>query len=164
MTDARKPTPRPTPHAGKLLVLTPGMGAVATTFIAGVEAVRRGLAKPFGSITQLQTIRLGRRSDNRQPLIRDLLDLAPLGDLCFAGWDVFEGSAYETARRAEVLDSRTLDPLADFLHEIKPMRAAFDQEYVRRLDGPNVKPTKSKRELAEMLRQDICDAISKSGA
>jgi myo-inositol-1-phosphate synthase len=164
MTDARKPTPRPTPHQGKLLVLTPGMGAVATTFIAGVESVRRGLAKPFGSITQLQTIRLGRRSDNRQPLIRDLLDLAPLSDLCFAGWDVFEDSAYEAARRADVLNSANLDPLADFLHGIKPMKAAFDQEYVRRLDGPNVKPTKNKRELAEMLRQDIKDAIAKSGA
>jgi len=160
MTDLRKPTP----HDGKLLVLTPGMGAVATTFIAGVEAVRRGLAKPFGSITQLQTIRLGRRSDNRQPLIRDLLDLAPLSDLCFAGWDVFPDSAYEAARRADVLNSANLDPLADFLHGIKPMPAAFDQEYVRRLDGPNVKKTKNKRDLAEALRQDIKDSIAKQGA
>ena len=160
MTDLRKPTP----HDGKLLVLTPGMGAVATTFIAGAEAVRRGLAKPFGSITQLQTIRLGRRSDNRQPLIRDLLDLAPLSDLCFAGWDVFPDSAYEAARRADVLNSANLDPLADFLHGIKPMPAAFDQEYVRRLDGPNVKKTKNKRDLAEALRQDIKDSIAKQGA
>jgi len=137
---------------------------LATIVARRIEAVRRGLAKPFGSITQLQTIRLGRRSDNRQPLIRDLLDLAPLSDLCFAGWDVFPDSAYEAARRADVLNSANLDPLADFLHGIKPMPAAFDQEYVRRLDGPNVKKTKNKRDLAEALRQDIKDSIAKQGA
>src|SRR5215208_14298 len=145
MIDVRKPTP----HSGKLLVLTPGMGAVATTFIAGVESVRRGLARPFGSITQLQTIRLGRRSENRQPLIRELLDLAPLGDLEFAGWDIFMDSVHEAALRAEVLNPTTLGPLGDFLHGIKPMSAAFDVEYVKRLSGPNVKKAANKRELAE---------------
>jgi myo-inositol-1-phosphate synthase len=152
------------PHQGKLLVLTPGMGAVATTFIAGVEAVRRGLSRPIGSLTQMQTIRLGRRSEGRSPLIRDLLDLAPLSDLSFGGWDIFEDDVYDAARRAEVLDDRTLAPIADFLHGIRPMSAAFDQTYVKRLDGPNVKPTKRKRELAEMLRQDIRDSLSRSGA
>ncbi|MBL8948313.1 MAG: inositol-3-phosphate synthase [Myxococcales bacterium] len=160
MIDVRKPSP----HEGKLLVLTPGMGAVATTFIAGVESVRRGLAKPFGSITQLQTIRLGRRSDNRQPLIRELLDLAPLSDLGFAGWDPIADDAFEAARRAEVLSRDHLDPLADFLHGIKPMPAAFDREYVKRLDGPNVKKAKNKKELAEGLRQDIRDSIVREGA
>ncbi len=160
MTDVRKPTP----HEGKLLVLTPGMGAVATTFIAGVESVRRGLAKPFGSITQLQTIRLGRRSDNRQPLIRDLLDLAPLSDLKFAGWDVIADDVFDAAKRADVLSAAHLDPLADFLHTIKPMPAAFDREYVRRLDGPNVKQAKNKAELAEAIRQDIRDSIVREGA
>ncbi len=155
---------KPTKHTGKLLILTPGMGAVATTFIAGVEAVRRGLGRPFGSITQLQTIRLGRRSDNRQPLIRDLIDLAPLADLEFAGWDLFPDDAYESARRADVLNAATLDPLAGFLHGIKPMKAAFDREYVKRLDGPNVKPGKNKREWAEALRQDIKDSLVRAKA
>jgi len=160
MVDARKPAA----HDGKLLVLTPGMGAVATTFIAGVESVRRGLARPFGSITQLQTIRLGKRSDNRQPLIRELLDLAPLADLEFAGWDIFPDSVYEAAVRAEVLNPTTLAPLGDFLHRIRPMPAAFDHDYVKRLDGPNVKKAANKRELADALRQDIKDAIARTGA
>ncbi|HWB81063.1 MAG TPA: inositol-3-phosphate synthase [Nannocystaceae bacterium] len=160
MIDVRKPSK----HEGKLLVLTPGMGAVATTFIAGVESVRRGLARPFGSITQLQTIRLGRRSDGRQPLIRELLDLAPLDDLQFAGWDLFPENAYDAARRADVLDAKTLDPLKGFLENIAPMPAAFEREYVKRLDGPNVKKKANKRELAESLRQDIRDAIAKHKA
>src|SRR6476646_2339611 len=99
---------KPTPHAGKLLVLTPGMGAVSTTFFAGVEAVRRGIAKPIGSLTQLQTIRIGKRSENRNPYIRDLLPLAPLADLAFAGWDIFPVDAYEAARRADVLGHQHL--------------------------------------------------------
>jgi myo-inositol-1-phosphate synthase len=160
MTDAF----RPTKHQGKLLILTPGMGAVATTFIAGVEAVRRGLARPIGSLTQLQTIRLGRRSEGRQPYIRDLLDLAPLTDLEFGGWDIFPDDVYDAAVRADVLDAKTLTPLSDFLHSVKPMSAAFDREYVKRLDGPNVKKAKSKHELAEALRQDIRDRIASSGA
>ena len=152
------------PSKGKLLVLTPGMGAVATTFIAGVEAVRRGRAAPIGSLTQLQTIRVGERSRNKNPLIKDLLPLAGLDDIVFAGWDVFADSAYEAARRAEVLQPHDLEPLKDFLHDIKPMKAAFDGSYVRRLDGPNVKSENSKRALAEALRQDIRTAMSKTGA
>ena len=148
----------------KLLVLTPGMGAVATTFFAGVEAIRRGRAAPIGSLTQMQTIRVGQRSKNKNPLIKDLLPLAALDDIVFAGWDVFADSAYEAARRAEVLQPQDLEPLKDFLHEIKPMTAAFDPAYVRRLDGPNVKKANSKRAQAEELRQDIRNAIARTGA
>jgi len=152
------------PHQGKLLVLTPGLGAVATTFIAGVESVRKGLSEPIGSLTQMQTIRIGKRSENNSPLIRDFADLAPLDDLCFAGWDVFEDDGYAAAERAGVLRPEELSPLADFLHGIKPMTAAFDQEYVKRLNGPNVKGSKNKFELAEALRQDIRDKLEETGA
>ncbi|MCB9729966.1 MAG: inositol-3-phosphate synthase [Deltaproteobacteria bacterium] len=161
MTHSANPIP---PHSGKLLVLTPGMGAVATTFIAGVEAIRQGNAQPVGSVSQLQTIRLGHRSENRNPLIRDFVPLAPLSDLAFAGWDVYPDDAYDAAARAQVLNPQDLSPLADFLHTVKPMKAAFDPAYVKRLDGPNVKPMKGKRELAEALRQDIRDAMAKAGA
>jgi myo-inositol-1-phosphate synthase len=157
--------PNPIPaHTGKLLVLTPGMGAVATTFIAGVEAIRQGNAHPVGSVTQMQTIRLGHRSENRNPLIRDFLPLAPLTDLAFAGWDVYPDDAYDAAARAQVLNPQDLTPLADFLHTVKPMPAAFDPAYVRRLNGPNVKQETSKRALAEALRKDIRDAMAKAGA
>jgi myo-inositol-1-phosphate synthase len=151
-------------HEGKLLVLLPGMGAVATTFIAGVEAARQGLALPIGSITQMQAIRLGPRSDNRNPLIKDLLNLPSLDDLTFAGWDVFPDNAYEAARRADVLESRHLDPIRDRLAAIEPMTAAFDRTYVKRLDGPNVKRGANKRELAEQLREDIRRRKAESGA
>ncbi len=152
------------PHQGKLLILTPGLGAVATTFIAGVESVRRGRSEPIGSLSQMQTIRIGKRSENNSPLIRDFCDLAPLDDLCFAGWDVFEDDGYAAADRAGVLRPEELTPLADFLRGIKPMKAAFDQEYVKRLDGPNVKSSKNKFELAEALRQDIRDKLEETGA
>ncbi len=152
------------PHKGKLLILLPGMGAVATTFVAGVEAVRRGMAKPIGSLTQMQTIRLGKRSENRNPLIRDFADLAPLDDLEFAGWDVFEDDAYEAASRAEVLDFRQLEAMSDFLHSIKPMPAAFQKEYAKRLDGTNVKKAANKFELAEALRADIRRQMEEKGA
>jgi myo-inositol-1-phosphate synthase len=140
------------------------MGAVATTFIAGVEAIRKGHALPIGSVSQMQTIRLGLRSENRSPLIRDFLDLAPLDDLEFGGWDVFPDDAYEAAERASVLQPSTLAPLEDFLHTIKPMAAAFDRQYVKRLDGPNVKKAANKKELAESLREDIRTRIAETGA
>lgn len=149
---------------GNLLVLLPGMGAVATTFVAGVEAVRRGMASPLGSVTQLQTIRLGKRSEGRNPLIKDFVDLAPLASLKFAGWDIYAESAYAAARRAQVLSNEHVAPLEDFLSEIEPMPAAFDREYVKRLDGPHVKASTSKRDLAEALRQDIRDAKKRTGA
>jgi myo-inositol-1-phosphate synthase len=151
-------------HDGKLLVLTPGLGAVATTFIAGVEAVRRGHAQPIGSLSQMQTIRLGRRSEHRNPPIRDFVDLAPLDDLAFGAWDVFDDDAYEAAEGAGVLHDQDLEALKDFLHTVEPMPAAFDREYVKRLDGPNVKDTSSKRELAEALRADIRRRMEETGA
>jgi myo-inositol-1-phosphate synthase len=152
------------PHQGKLLVLTPGMGAVATTFIAGVESVRRGLSLPIGSVTQMQTIRLGERSLNRNPLIKDLVSLAPLEDLVFAGWDVFADDAYEAATRAQVLSRDTLEPLEDFLHKIRPMPAVFEKTYVRRLDGPNVKSITGKWDQAQAVREDIRKAMEAHGA
>ncbi len=152
------------PHDGKLLVLTPGMGAVATTFIAGVESIRRGLSAPIGSVSQLQTIRIGPREAGTSPLIKDFLPLAPLSDLCFAGWDVKSDNVYEAAARAEVLTPQHLSPLKEALSAIKPMPAAFDKRYVRKLDGDNVMPTTDKWEMAQALRADIRRAISESGA
>ncbi|MEM9597101.1 MAG: inositol-3-phosphate synthase [Acidobacteriota bacterium] len=152
------------PADGKLLVLTPGIGAVSTTFFAGVEAIRRGLAEPVGSLTQLQTIRLGKRSENRNPLIRDFVPLASLDDLEMAGWDVFPDDAYTAAVRAQVLRPEHLEPVADFLRGIRPMEAAFDRSYVTRLDGEHVKSHKTKAELVEALREDIRSALSRAGA
>ncbi|MEM1271505.1 MAG: inositol-3-phosphate synthase [Bacteroidota bacterium] len=152
------------PNDGKLLVLLPGMGAVATTFIAGVEAVRRGNARPIGSLTQMQAIRLGKRSENRNPLIRDFLPLAPLDTLEFGGWDVFADDAFDAASRADVLTPKDLNPLEDFLRTVKPMTAAFDKTYVKRLDGPNVKDAKTKYDLAQELREDIRRRMQETGA
>ncbi len=156
--------PRIAPPDGKLLVLTPGMGAVSTTFFAGVEAVRRGLAKPVGSLTQMQTIRLGRRSESRNPRIRDLLPLAALDDLEMAGWDVFPEDAYAAAKRAGVLRPEDLEPLADALRAIRPMTAAFYPRYVTRLDGDHVKPEGSRADLVRALRGDIRQAMAAAGA
>ncbi len=140
---------------GRVGVLLPGMGAVATTFIAGVEAIRRGLAKPIGSLTQMNTIRLGKRTEDRTPLIKDFIPLAGLDQLVFGGWDPIPEDAYDSAVNAGVLDREHLDPIADFLRGIKPMPAAFDTNYVKKLDGPNKKSAANKRELAEALREDI---------
>ncbi len=152
------------PHDGKLLVLTPGLGAVSTTFIAGVELIRAGKSKPIGSLTQMQTIRLGARSEHRNPLIRDLCGLTPLEDLEFGAWDVHAADAYDAAVNAGVLHRHELDPIEGFLRGVQPMKAAFDQHYVTRLDGPNVKPTGTKKEWAEALRQDIRDRMAATGA
>ncbi|MGM0668092.1 MAG: inositol-3-phosphate synthase [Gemmatimonadota bacterium] len=140
---------------GRVGLLLPGMGAVATTFIAGVEAIRRGLAKPIGSLTQMNTIRLGKRTEDRTPLIKDFIPLAGLDQLVFGGWDPIPDDAYDSAVNAGVLDREHLDPIADFLRGIKPMPAAFDTNYVKKLDGPNKKSAANKRELAEALREDI---------
>ena len=142
------------PADGKLGVLLPGLGAVATTFIAGVEAVRRGMARPIGSVTQMQTIRLGKRTEGRTPLVRDFVPLAGLDQLVFGAWDPIPDDAYDSARNARVLEERDIERVGDFLKTIRPMPAAFDHEYVKRLDGPNVKKG-TKRELAEQLREDI---------
>ena len=140
---------------GKLGVLTPGMGAVCTTFIAGVEAVKAGLGDPFGSLTQMGTIRLGKRTENRTPLIKDFVPLAGLDDLVFGGWDVFPDTVYDAAVHAGVLKRETLDALKDQLQAIAPMKAVFDRNYVRRLDGSHVKEGKTKWDLAQMAREDI---------
>jgi myo-inositol-1-phosphate synthase len=158
-------TARPiAPAEGKLGVLCVGLGAVATTFIAGVENVRRGSARPIGSLTQMGTIRLGKRTEGRAPLIRDFAPLAALEDLVFGAWDPLPDDAYTAAVKAGVLDRHEhLEPIADFLRAIKPMPAVFDQQYVKRLEGKNVKSAKSKRDLAEALRKDIRDFKTKQG-
>ncbi len=141
---------------GKLGVLLPGFGAVATTVVAGVEAVRQGLGKPFGSLTQLNTIRLGKRTDNRAPLIKDFIGLAELDQLVFGAWDPIPDDGYASAVNAGVLSrGEHLDPIKGFLESIKPMPAVFDTAYVKRLDGPNVKSAANKFELAAALREDI---------
>lgn len=152
------------PPEGTLLVLTPGLGAVSTTFMAGVEAVRQGHAQPFGSLAEMQTIRLGKRSEGRSPAIRDVVPLAPLTDIVFAAWDPIPDNAYEAARRADVLSRDDVEPIRDFLRSIEPMPAAFDHAYVKNLDGPNVKSGANKFELAEALRDDIRSAMSASKA
>jgi myo-inositol-1-phosphate synthase len=150
------------PAQGRLGVLTVGLGAVATTFIAGVENVRRGTAKPTGALTQIGTIRLGKRTENRTPLIRDLVPLASLEDLVFGAWDPMADNAYEAALKAGVLDKHEhVEPIKKFLKGIVPMPAVFDQAYVKRLQGENVKRGGTKRELAEQLRQDLRDFKAK---
>ncbi len=140
---------------GKLGILTPGMGAVTTTFIAGVEAVRRGLAQPFGSLTQMGTIRLGKRTDKRSPLIKDFVPLANLNDIVFGGWDIFEDDCYVAAKKAGVLEAKDLDPIKDTLSAIKPWKAVFHNDYVRRLSGTHVKQGNTKWDLAQMVCDDI---------
>jgi myo-inositol-1-phosphate synthase len=143
------------PADGTLGVLIPGIGAVSTTFMAGVEAVKRGLGVPVGSLTQLSTIRLGKRTDGRSPMIKDFVPLAGLNDLVFGGWDIYEDTAYEAAANAKVLDKDLLQQVKDPLSAIRPMKAVFDPEYIRRINGPNVKTEGTKMDKAEMLMDDI---------
>ncbi|HYC33820.1 MAG TPA: inositol-3-phosphate synthase [Gemmatimonadales bacterium] len=140
---------------GKLGILLVGMGAVSTTTIAGVMAIRKGLAKPIGSLTQMGTIRLGKRTEGRSPLIKDFVSLASLDDVVFGGWDIFEDNAYEAAKTAGVLDKDLLEQIRPELEAIKPMPAVFDRRYVKRLDGPNVKKGKNKKDLAEQVVEDM---------
>ncbi|HET6892104.1 MAG TPA: inositol-3-phosphate synthase [Pyrinomonadaceae bacterium] len=140
---------------GKLGVLLVGLGAVSTTFIAGVEAVRKGIAEPIGSLTQMGTIRLGKRTENRVPLIKDFVPLAKIDDLVFGAWDIFEDSAYEAAMKAGVLEKELLLQLKGPLQKIKPMKAVFDQSYVKRLSGSNVKTGVNKYEQAQQLIAEI---------
>ena len=142
---------------GKLGVLLVGLGAVSTTFIAGVEAVKKGIGQPIGSLTQMGTIRLGKRTDNRVPLIKDFVPLAKLEDLVFGAWDIFEDSAYEAAMHAGVLEKDLLKQLKTPLQKIKPMKAVFDQNYVKRLNGTNVKTGANKMELAKQLIAEIAE-------
>ena len=146
------------PASGTLGVLCVGLGAVATTFVAGVENVRRGRATPIGALSQMGTIRLGKRTEGRTPLIKDFVPLASLEQLAFGAWDPIPDNAYDAALKAGVLDRHEhLDPIKDFLAGVVPMPAVFDQAYVKRLQGTNVKTGRTKRELAEALRQDIRD-------
>ena len=140
---------------GRLGVMLVGLGAVATTYVAGVENIRRGLGKPVGSLTELATIRLGKRTERRSPHIREFVPLADLNNIVFAAWDPIPDDAYQSALVAGVLESKHIEPIAGFLKSIKPMPAVFDQSYVKRLSGTNVKTGKNKRDLAEQLRQDI---------
>jgi len=151
------------PAQGKLGILLPGMGAVATTFIAGVMSIRRGLGKPIGSLTQMGHIRLGKRTDNDSPAIRDYVSLAKLDDIVFGGWDIFHDNAYQAAVRAGVLESKHLEPIKEELEKIKPMTAVFEQAYVKKLTGPNVKKGTSKMNLAEQLMEDIKNFKSTNG-
>ena len=143
------------PAKGKLGVLTPGMGAVSTTFMAGVELIRKGKSQPVGSLTQLGTIRLGKRTDAKSPLIKKFVPLADLDDIVFGGWDIFKDDAYQAAAKAGVLNFQDLVKVKTFLKSIKPMKAAFDREYVKRLDGTYVKKAKNKYELALQIKEDI---------
>jgi myo-inositol-1-phosphate synthase len=152
------------PPKGKLGVLTPGLGAVSTTFMAGTELVRKGHALPIGSLTQLGTVRLGKRTEGRSPLIKDFVSLARLDDIVFGGWDIFPDSAYEAARKAGVLDPPHLEKAKKLLQSVEPMKAAFDRSYVKNLDGSNVKKAKNKFELAEQIKDDIAKFKRKSGA
>ncbi len=148
---------------GKLGVLLVGLGAVSTTFVAGVEAVRRGIAKPFGSYTQMGTLRLGKRTEHKAPLVKDFVPLAKLDDLCFGAWDVFPDNAYEAALKAGVLEKTQIGELKDFLTALKPWPAAFDPNYVKRLNGTHVKKG-SRMALAEQVMEDIRRFQETSGA
>jgi myo-inositol-1-phosphate synthase len=140
---------------GKLGIMLVGLGAVSTTTIAGVIAIRRGLAKPIGSLTQMGTVRLGKRTEANSPKIKDFVPLASLDDIVFGGWDLFDENCYEAAKTAGVLDKDLLDLIKPELEQIRPWPAVFDRRYVKRLDGPNVKKGKNKRELADQVRADI---------
>ena len=160
----QKPSTQIAAPKGKLGIMIPGMGAVATTFVAGVEAVRKGIAAPIGSLTQMGTIRLGKRTDARSPKVNEFVPLAGLNDLVFTGWDIFEDDMYSAAANAGVLEKSLLDQVKPFLSSIKPRKAVFDRNYVKKLDGPNVKKGKNKMDLAEQVRSDMREFKKSSGA
>lgn len=143
------------PAEGKLGVLLVGLGAVSTTFVAGVEAVKKGIGRPYGSLTQMGTIRLGKRTDNRTPLISDFVPLTPIENIEFAAWDIFEDSAYEAALNAKVLEKELVESLKGELSALKPNKAVFDRRYVKLLNGTYIKKGRTKRDLAEQLMDDI---------
>jgi myo-inositol-1-phosphate synthase len=152
---SKQPNVTIAPADGKLGILIPGMGAVTSTFMAGVEAVKRGLGEPVGSLTQLGTVRLGKRTENRVPRIKEFVPLAPLQCLSFGTWDIFEDNGYEAAVRANVLERTLLEQLKEPLSAIQPMKAVFDHDYVKRIHGPNVKTAGTKMDKAEALMEDI---------
>lgn len=140
---------------GKLGVLLPGMGAVATTFMSGVFAVRKGIGQPIGSYTQMGTIRLGKRTENRKPKVKDFIPLADMNDLIFGGWDVYDDNAYKAAIKAGVLEKDLLDKIKSDLTAVKPMKAVFDKKYVKNIKGRNVKKAETKMDLANEIMKDI---------
>ncbi|OIR21620.1 MAG: inositol-3-phosphate synthase [Marine Group III euryarchaeote CG-Epi2] len=150
------------PAKGKLGVLMPGLGAVSTTFIAGTLAIRNGISSPIGSLTQMGTLRLGKRTDNREVDIKDFVPITNLDDLVFGGWDIFEDNCYEAAINAGVIDTKLLDQVKDELSSIKPMKAVFDKHFVKKLEGTYVKSVKGHRARIEALRQDIQDFKKKN--
>lgn len=143
------------PVEGKLGVLLVGLGAVSTTFVAGIEAIKKGIAKPVGSVTQMGTIRLGKRTEKRIPLIKDFIPLYDLEDLVIMSWDIFEDNAYQAALKAGVLDRHHLDAVRDELTSLKPQKAVFSQDYVKKLEGNHIKKWGKKRDLANQLMEDI---------
>ena len=145
------------PSEGKLGVLMPGLGAVSTTFIAGVEAIKKQIAQPIGSLTQMGTIRLGKRTEHRIPKLKDFVPLAGLDDLVFGGWDIFEDNCYDAALKAGVLDRTLLESVREGVEHVVPWKAVFDRNYVKNLEGVNVKTGKSKMDLAEQVMADIAD-------
>ncbi|HSK72907.1 MAG TPA: inositol-3-phosphate synthase [Pyrinomonadaceae bacterium] len=145
------------PAEGKLGILLVGLGAVSTTFVAGVEAIKRGLSEPIGSLTQMGTIRLGKRTENRSPKIKDFVPLADLDDIVFGAWDIFPDNAFDAAMKAGVLEKDLLNQVSEQLSSLKPMQAVFEQKYVKRLEGENVKEGKNKMELAEQLMAEIAE-------
>src|SRR5512140_2264899 len=150
------------PAEGKLGILLVGLGAVSTTLVAGVESIKRGISHPVGSLTQMGTIRLGKRTDNRSPKIKDFVPLASLDDIVFGAWDIFHDNAFDAAMHAGVLDKDLLNQVSEQLASLKPMAAVFEQNYVKRLQGDNVK-TGSKMELAEQLIEDIARFKTEKG-
>jgi myo-inositol-1-phosphate synthase len=148
---------------GKLGILTPGMGAVASTFMAGVIAINKGIAEPIGSLTQMGTIRLGKRTENRRPKIKDFVPITDLKDIVFGGWDIFSDNMYKAALNAAVLEKDLLKKIRPELKAIKPMKAVFDKNYVKKLDGKHVKKGKTKMDLAKQLMQDIKNFKKENG-
>ena len=148
---------------GKLGILIPGLGAVATTLIAGVASINKGFSKPIGSVSQLSRIRLGKRTENRNPLIKDFVPLAKLEDVVFGGWDVYEDNVYEAASKAQVLEQGQLDAVKAELEAIQPMKAVFDRNFVKNLDGTHIKSEKTRRELADAVQRDIREFKEKNG-
>jgi len=143
------------PANGKLGILIPGLGAVATTFIAGVEAVKKGIAQPIGSLTQMGNIRIGKRTENKNPKIKDFVPLADLNDIAFGGWDVYEDNVYVAASKAKVLDAELLNAIKPELEALIPMKAAFDKRFVKNLDGTHIKSFTTKADLAQQVIEDI---------
>src|SRR6185312_9543505 len=150
------------PAEGKLGILIPGLGAVATTLIAGVEAVRKGISQPIGSVTQMGTIRLGKRTENRRPKIKDFVPIADLNDIVFGGWDVYEDNVYEAASKAKVLEQGLLYSVKAELEKLVPMKAAFDKNYAKNLDGTHIKQG-TRREMADQVTEDILNFKQQHG-